>query len=126
MKRNFALAIILMVSIPLWLPAQGHEEMTQNAPQNQRTAPSQHPSKPTRPQQMPGMKAPNPPNAPSQEKQSSQMPVPELLKGEAQRPPMLRKDFEDLAMANNPTLMQANDLVRRSAAEARQAGLYPN
>ena len=50
----------------------------------------------------------------------------ELLKEAAQRPPMRLEDFEDLATANNPTLRQANDLVRRSAAQARQAGLYPN
>ncbi|MGH9440008.1 MAG: TolC family protein, partial [Terriglobia bacterium] len=53
-------------------------------------------------------------------------PASQLLKEAAKRPPMRLKDFEDLALANNPTLRQANDLVRRSAAQARQAGLYPN
>ncbi|MGH9439975.1 MAG: TolC family protein, partial [Terriglobia bacterium] len=52
--------------------------------------------------------------------------APELLNDAAKRPPMHLKDFEDLALANNPTLKQANDLVRRSEAQARQAGLYPN
>ncbi|HEV2417278.1 MAG TPA: TolC family protein [Terriglobia bacterium] len=89
MKRNFALAVILMVSIPLWLSAQNHEQMTSDAAQNQPTAPE---------------------------------PLKEMIK----RPSMSLKDFEDLALASNPTLKQANDLVRRSAAQARQAGLYPN
>lgn len=40
--------------------------------------------------------------------------------------PMTLQDFEALAIAHNPTLRQANALVTRSAAEARQAGLYPN
>ena len=76
--------------------------------------------------EMPGMQMPNKHNVPSQGKPQSPMPEPEMLKEAAQRPPMRLKDFEDLAMANNPTLKQANDLVRRSAAQARQAGLYPN
>jgi outer membrane protein, heavy metal efflux system len=50
----------------------------------------------------------------------------ELLKEAAQRAPMRLKEFEDFAMANNPTLKQADALERRSAAQARQAGLYPN
>lgn len=89
MKRNFALAVILMAGISLWLSAQGHAQMTHNTSQNQPAAP-------------------------------------ELLNQAAQRPPMRLKDFEDLAMANNPTLKEANDLARRSAAQARQVGLYPN
>ena len=88
MKRNFALAVILMVSIPLWLTAQSHGGTPHSTSQNQ--------------------------------------PVPQLLKEAANRPSMRLKDFERLALANNPTLKQANDLVRRSAAQARQAGLYPN
>ena len=76
--------------------------------------------------EMPGMQMTNQHHMPSQEIPQSAMPESELLKEEAQRPPMRLKDFEDLAMANNPTLKQANDLVRRSAAQARQAGLYPN
>lgn len=56
----------------------------------------------------------------------SAAPAPQLLQEAAQRPPMRLKDFEDMATADNPTLKQANDLVERSAAQARQAGLYPN
>ncbi len=36
------------------------------------------------------------------------------------------EQLEQMALANNPTLKQATDLVRRSAAQARQVGLYPN
>lgn len=89
MKRNFALAVILMVSIPLWLSAQNHEQMTPTAAQNQQ-------------------------------------PALESLKEMIKRSSMSLKDFEDLALANNPTLKQASDLVQRSEAQARQAGLYPN
>lgn len=59
-------------------------------------------------------------------KTGSNLPTPELLKDVAARPPMALADFETLADANNPTLKQANALVRRSQEQARQAGLYPN
>ena len=54
------------------------------------------------------------------------LPAPELLKDVAKRPAMASADFEAVAEANNPTLKQANALVRESQAQARQAGLYPN
>lgn len=44
----------------------------------------------------------------------------------AQRPALRLEDFERMALARNPALAEANDLVRRSAGQARQAGLYPN
>ncbi|MGH9352557.1 MAG: TolC family protein, partial [Terriglobia bacterium] len=88
MKRTLGMAVILMVSVPLWLTAQSHEGMTHNTSQTQPTA--------------------------------------QLLKEAAKRPPMHLRDFEDLALANNPTLKQADDLVERSKTQARQAGLYPN
>jgi cobalt-zinc-cadmium efflux system outer membrane protein len=56
----------------------------------------------------------------------SERPVPELLTEAGQRPALALKDFEDLALANNPALKQANGLVRRWAGQARQAGLFPN
>ena len=59
-------------------------------------------------------------------KTGSNLPAPELLKDVAARSPMALADFEALADANNPTLKQANSLVRRSQEQARQAGLYPN
>jgi cobalt-zinc-cadmium efflux system outer membrane protein len=59
-------------------------------------------------------------------KTGSNLPAPELLKDVAARPSMALADFEALADANNPTLKQANALVRRSQEQARQAGLYPN
>lgn len=74
---------------------------------------------PTHPQ---GLQEPENPNM----RTGSQTPVPELLTEAAKRTPMTLKDFEDLAIANNPSLKQAGDIVRRSAGQARQAGLYPN
>ncbi len=59
-------------------------------------------------------------------KTGSNLPAPELLKDVADRTPMALADFQALADANNPTLKQANALVRRSQEQARQAGLYPN
>lgn len=62
----------------------------------------------------------------SQEAGNPNPPAPELLKDVAARPAMALADFEALATADNPTLKQANALVRRSQEQARQAGLYPN
>ncbi len=59
-------------------------------------------------------------------KTGSNLPAPELLKDVATRTPMALADFEALADASNPTLKQANALVRRSQEQAHQAGLYPN
>lgn len=56
----------------------------------------------------------------------SQTPVPDLLKDVAARGPMRLEEFQQFALASNPTLRQANALVKQSAAQARQAGLYPN
>lgn len=54
------------------------------------------------------------------------LPAPELLKEVATRPALALADFETFADANNPTLKEAQALVRRSLEQARQAGLYPN
>lgn len=54
------------------------------------------------------------------------LPAPELLQEVSSRPPKKLSEFIQLADANNPTLKQAAAIVRRSAAEAKQAGLYPN
>jgi cobalt-zinc-cadmium efflux system outer membrane protein len=59
-------------------------------------------------------------------KTGSSLPAPELLKDVATRTPMALADFEALADRDNPTLKQANAIVRRSQEQARQAGLYPN
>jgi outer membrane protein, heavy metal efflux system len=56
----------------------------------------------------------------------AQTAVPDLLKEAAARRPMHLQEFEQFAVARNPTLQQANALVKQSAAEARQAGLPPN
>jgi cobalt-zinc-cadmium efflux system outer membrane protein len=54
------------------------------------------------------------------------LPAPELLQEVNARPPKKLSEFIQLADANNPTLKQAAAIVRRSAAQAKQAGLYPN
>ena len=54
------------------------------------------------------------------------LPAPELLKDVAAHQTMTLADFETLADANNPTLKEAEALVRRSHEQAHQAGIYPN
>lgn len=66
-------------------------------------------------QQGPPAPSTSAPNAPS-----------DLLRDAFSRPALNLKQFEDLALANNPTLKQAAAIERRSAGQARQAGLYPN
>jgi len=63
--------------------------------------------------------------APAQQMEP-EMPVPELLTEAAARAPMELRTFEQYALSTNPTLEQANALVRQSAAQARQIGLLPN
>ncbi len=53
-------------------------------------------------------------------------PVPDLLKETTGHQAMDLHQFEQFALAANPTLRQANALVTQSAGLARQAGLYPN
>ncbi|HJT71219.1 MAG TPA: TolC family protein [Terriglobales bacterium] len=55
-----------------------------------------------------------------------QTPAPDLLKDVAKKPAMQLSQFEQFALATNPTLQQANALVRQSAGQARQIGLLPN
>ncbi len=59
-------------------------------------------------------------------KTGSNIPAPDLLKDVVSRQPMALQDFLGLADTHNPTLAQANAFVRRSTAQAQQAGLYPN
>jgi cobalt-zinc-cadmium efflux system outer membrane protein len=54
------------------------------------------------------------------------MPAPDLLKQAESRPRLRLDQFQQFALAANPTLAQANALVRRSTGQAHQAGLYPN
>jgi cobalt-zinc-cadmium efflux system outer membrane protein len=80
---------------------------------------------------MPAMQPPNHPHMDSRAENSAPNaeqppPVPELLKEVAGRPPMRLEQFQQLALAGNPTLPQANALVRQSSAQVRQAKLYPN
>jgi cobalt-zinc-cadmium efflux system outer membrane protein len=50
----------------------------------------------------------------------------DLLRDALARPALDRNQFEELALANNPTLKQAAAIQQKSAGQARQAGLYPN
>ncbi len=52
--------------------------------------------------------------------------TPDLLQGVASRSAMRLEEFERLALATSPSLQQATALISQSAAQARQAGLYPN
>ncbi len=52
--------------------------------------------------------------------------VPDLLREVSARKAMGVEDFLALAERTDPTLAQANALVRRAGQQARQAGLYPN
>ena len=84
---------------------------------------------------MPGMQMPMPQHEHSEApKQGPQHPpgemrpqstVPDLLQETAGRKALRLEDFEQMA-TSNPTLKQASDLVRRTAGQAKQAGLYPN
>ena len=56
----------------------------------------------------------------------AQSPEMDLLNDLKGRPAISLDDFKQYALANNPTLRQAEALVRQSAGLARQAGLYPN
>lgn len=56
----------------------------------------------------------------------SDLPAPELLGAVAKRAPLTLGDFESWATRLNPTLAQANTLVRRSEQQGRQVSLWPN
>jgi cobalt-zinc-cadmium efflux system outer membrane protein len=89
-------------------------------------------------QSMPGMDMSNIQNGPKRANQQMQEPenpethtgapllAPALLQEVSARPPKKLSEFIQLAEADNPTLKQAAAIVRRSTAQAKQAGLYPN
>jgi cobalt-zinc-cadmium efflux system outer membrane protein len=54
------------------------------------------------------------------------VPPPQLLPGVAQRAPLKLEVFLDSADHNNPTLRQAEAMIRQTQAQAKQASLYPN
>lgn len=131
MKKQFAL---LSFSILIGLAGMSRAQNTDAGnpqPQNQSSSP-QKPMNPPGMQhgQMPGMdhsKMPGMQQAENPAHQTSaQTPVPDLLKDAATRPAMQLNQFEEFALASNPTLRQANALMRQSAGQARQVGLYPN
>lgn len=104
MKKIFGVAILLCLAL-IHLPAQ------------QRPGREPQPGPP--PQQMPGM---NMPASPQQ--------MLETKIGQPQQPssgPVLRlEDLEQMGLATNPTLQQAEAELRATQARKRQAGLYPN
>ena len=53
-------------------------------------------------------------------------PVTQRRKEALQRPAMTLDEFNKMALESNPILKEAEAIVRRSAAQAKQAGLYPN
>jgi cobalt-zinc-cadmium efflux system outer membrane protein len=61
----------------------------------------------------------------AQNQVSARTAAPEL-KGIADRPAIQLNQLKEFALAGNPTLQQADALVRRSAAQARQIALLPN
>jgi outer membrane protein, heavy metal efflux system len=120
MKTNLALLLFLCAAIAGSIAF------------GQTTLPMEHGSAPGMPHQsiagMPGMKHGQMP-AQSQnpaERTAIGPAAPDLLKDAASRPPMQLNQFEQFALATNPTLRQADALVRQSAAQARQVGLLPN
>lgn len=138
MRRNLLVLEIVACLGAHWSAiAQGNSAqalqnrlLIQGQVQTPKTQPAAN--QPTQAGQMPGMQMPpsHPGSLQETEKPNvrigSQTPMPELLTEAAKRPPMRLKDFQDLAAANNPSLKQAADIVRRSAGQAKQAGLYPN
>jgi cobalt-zinc-cadmium efflux system outer membrane protein len=108
--------------------------VAQNAPSHQEM-PGMQMDQPTR---SPAPTAPNanndsnqPKNPPAivpgtTENPNRPLPTPDLLKDVVGRPPIALAEFLDFADHANPTLNQAQALVRRSEQQARQAGLYPN
>jgi outer membrane protein, heavy metal efflux system len=137
MRQNSVRAAIFMYLLPYGLAARSHETIAPNTRPTGQTLPLPGvPDQQTQKHQMPGAEMPNRQTAlfhanqqlqeTENRKAGSQTRVPELLTEAVQRPAMGLKDFEELAVANNPTLKQANALIERSAGQARQAGLYPN
>jgi outer membrane protein, heavy metal efflux system len=75
---------------------------------------------------VPGLAAQQHDHAPAAPQPANQTAVPDLLKEAARQPPLRLEQFQQFALATNPTLPEADALVRQSGAQARQAGLYPN
>jgi cobalt-zinc-cadmium efflux system outer membrane protein len=119
MKTNpiFCLAIsISLVSLPA--RAQNAEPSAQHMQHNM---PGMQHNTPMQPNQVQPSASTNP-----AQQTGPQTPAPDLLKAVFAKPPMQLAQFEQFALATNPTLQQANTLVKQSAAQARQIGLPPN
>src|SRR4051794_14088810 len=91
-----------------------------NAPQAGAQNSNQHDQMPgMQHQNMPGME---PGQMPAQSQNPAEStaigpPAPDLLKDVASRPAMQLNQFEQFALATNPTLRQANALMRQSAGQ---------
>jgi cobalt-zinc-cadmium efflux system outer membrane protein len=126
---------LMAIAVASWLVVATATAQNRNAPAPPKSDPSQ--------QKMPGMDMSqhdmsdmqNPPTHANQQLQEPEnpemhtgasLPAPELLKDVAARTPIKLPEFLQFADANNPTLKQAAAIVRRSAAQSKQAGLYPN
>ncbi len=121
MIRISLLATIFVCCVTVGLGAQNPTAAPSNPepPKDQKA-----PNSPT-PSTMPGMELQHPQSEGDGNPQTPS-PAADLLDEAGKRAPMELKDFEELALANNPTLQLAKDIAQRSAAQARQAGLYPN
>lgn len=116
MKPFIPLAVLLLPGIYIALPGNCFSQM-----QMKDGASMQH--------DMPGMQMPTERQQAQQSasrQAPTELPVPDLLKDARTRSPLRLSDFEAQAIRSNPTLQQANAVIRRSAARATQAGLYPN
>lgn len=144
MKKHFALLFISTLigsGIITAAPSPATESLQQSSPPQGSQNPVDQPG--MQHEQMPGMDQSKMPgmqhdmagmqqNPPAQqmdnpaERITTGPPVPDLLKEVAARPPMQLNQFERFALSTHPTLVQANAIVKQSAAQARQVGLYPN
>lgn len=127
-KSKTVLSLFFLVSALLLAAPQEPHSSQQPSTQNRAPMPGMQ-------QNMPGMQHDMPmpmnqvqPQASENPAQQGgrQSPAPELLKDVAGRPAMQLSEFQQFALATNPTLRQANAFVRQSAAQARQIGLLPN
>src|SRR5689334_14358139 len=114
MKKKITTLFLVLLSSALAQTASQNAPMPQDHTGHQAMRGMQH--------NMPGMQQMENPT----QKIGSQTPAPDLLTDVVGRGAMRLEDFQKFALATNPTLRQASTLVRQSAAQARQASLYPN
>lgn len=105
------LAVVAAVKIPAWAQHEGHSAPAppMGAPQHQHP-PAQAPAQPP-PQTGTGLPPSVPPIGASQQ---------------APGPKLTLQELEEMALKNNPTLLQAEAEIRAARGRRLQAGLYPN